>query len=87
MRYLIIVGIILTTLVAIVGCTQPQDSTQGTFIDVSPAEAKELIVDNLKQYVNPDAMGAVEMQEDRITAKFREKLEGIIEDWADNGRH
>jgi rhodanese-related sulfurtransferase len=46
MRRFIIVGILLVTLVVIGGCTQQQESTQGTYIDVSPAEAKELIDEN-----------------------------------------
>ena len=46
MRYFMIVGIILATLVFIEGCTPQQESTQGTYIDVSPAEAKALIDEN-----------------------------------------
>jgi len=49
------------------------------------AEAKALIVGNLEQYVNLDAMDTVEAQEDRITAKFRARLEGIIEAWEATG--
>ena len=46
MRNYIIIGILLVTLVFIGGCTQQQESTQGTYVDVSPAEAKELIDTN-----------------------------------------
>ena len=46
MRRFIIVGILLITLGVIGGCTQQQEPTQGTYIDVSPTEAKELIDEN-----------------------------------------
>ena len=46
MRHFIIVGIILITLAIIGGCTQQQGDSQVTYIDVSPAEAKDLIDEN-----------------------------------------
>jgi len=46
MRRLIIAGVLTVTLVVMAGCTEQPESTQGAFIDVSPAEAKELIDNN-----------------------------------------
>ena len=46
MRRFIIAGVLLITVIVIGGCTQQQESTQGTYIDVSPSEAKELIDNN-----------------------------------------
>jgi hypothetical protein len=43
MKNFLILGIILVTLLVIGGCAQEQESTQGYYIDVTPAEAKELI--------------------------------------------
>lgn len=46
MRHFIIAGLILVSLVIIGGCIPQRESTQGTYIDISPAEAKELIDQN-----------------------------------------
>ena len=46
MKRFIIAGIVLAILLVVVGCNQQQESTQGNYIDVSPAEAKELIDTN-----------------------------------------
>ena len=46
MRHFIIVGLALLALVVVGGCTPQPDSPQGTYIDVSPAEAKKLIDEN-----------------------------------------
>ena len=46
MKHFLAVGIILIILATIGGCTQQQGDTQITYIDVSPAEAKELIDEN-----------------------------------------
>jgi rhodanese-related sulfurtransferase len=42
----LIAGIILVTLAVVGGCAQEQGPAQGTYIDVTPAEAKELIDGN-----------------------------------------
>ena len=42
----IIVGILFLALVIVGGCTQQETSPQGTYIDVSAAEAKALIDEN-----------------------------------------
>lgn len=46
MRNLFMAGIILLTCTFIGGCNQQQESIQGTYIDLSPVEAKELIDNN-----------------------------------------
>ena len=46
MRQVIIVGLLLVAMVVIGGCTQQQEQAQGTYVDVSPSEAKELIDEN-----------------------------------------
>lgn len=46
MRHFIIIGLVLLPLVIIGGCMPQQESTQGTYVDISPAEAKELIDQN-----------------------------------------
>jgi len=46
MRLSIIVGILFLALVIVGGCTQQQTSPQGTYVDVTPAEAKALIDEN-----------------------------------------
>ena len=46
MKHFIMVGVLTVTLLVIGGCTQQQESIQATYIDVSPAEAKELIDNN-----------------------------------------
>jgi rhodanese-related sulfurtransferase len=46
MRASIIVGILLLAVVIVGGCTQQRASPQGTYIDVTPAEAKKLIEEN-----------------------------------------
>jgi rhodanese-related sulfurtransferase len=45
-RTYIIVGILLLASVIVGGCTQQQTSSQGTYIDVTTAEARELIDEN-----------------------------------------
>ena len=45
MRYVIIAGIIIVTFALIGGRNQQQESIQGTYIDLSPSEAKDLIDD------------------------------------------
>ena len=46
MRLSIMVGILLLALVTVGGCTLQQASPKGTYIDVTPAEAKKLIDEN-----------------------------------------
>jgi adenylyltransferase/sulfurtransferase len=46
MKRFIIFGLILLIFASIGGCTQQQETTQITYIDVSPAEAKTLIDEN-----------------------------------------
>ena len=46
MKYSIITIIILVIFIFIGGCSQQQEASQGTYIDLSPAEAKKLIDDN-----------------------------------------
>ena len=66
MKRLIIIGFLIATLL-IGGCTQQQEPIQGTYIDLSPAEAKELIdnnpdvviIDVSPHYANGHLPGAV----------------------------
>jgi rhodanese-related sulfurtransferase len=46
MKGFLLPAIVLGTLVVIGGCAQEQEPTQGKYIDVTPAEAKELIDEN-----------------------------------------
>ena len=46
MRNLFMAGIVLLTSTFIGGCTEQQESIQGTYINLSPVEAKELIGNN-----------------------------------------
>ena len=46
MRWFSIVGILLIVLVSVVGCTETEETGAGSYIDVSPAEAKKLIDEN-----------------------------------------
>ncbi|MFC1847100.1 rhodanese-like domain-containing protein [Chloroflexota bacterium] len=46
MKRLIIFSILLIALIVVGGCTQQQETTQGSYIDLSPAESKELIDNN-----------------------------------------
>ena len=46
MKYYVIFGIVLVSMIIIGGCSENGESTHDTYIDVSPAEAKELIDDN-----------------------------------------
>jgi len=39
-------GIILSTLLLMAGCTKQQESISGTYTDISPAEAKNLVEEN-----------------------------------------
>ncbi|MBN1191085.1 MAG: rhodanese-like domain-containing protein [Dehalococcoidales bacterium] len=47
MRPYLLVGILVLTFLIVGGCTQPQTSSQTTYVDVTPAEAKKLIDENL----------------------------------------
>lgn len=46
MKRFIILVILLVTALGVGACTQQQEATQGTYVDVSPAEARELIDEN-----------------------------------------
>ena len=46
MKLYLMVGILLLVSVITGGCAQQQASPQGTYIDVTPAEARELIDEN-----------------------------------------
>ena len=46
MKWFIVIGILLPTILLIGACTQQQEPTQGSYTDVSPAEANQLIDDN-----------------------------------------
>ena len=67
MKRYVIVGVLFLVLAVIGGCAQQQESTPGVYIDVSPAEAKELIdntpdliiIDVSPHYANGHLPGAV----------------------------
>ena len=67
MRYFIITVIILVAFVLIGNCSQQQESIQGNYIDLSPAETKKLIdnnsdliiIDVSPDYANGHLPGAV----------------------------
>lgn len=67
MKYLIITVILLASLAVVAGCAQQQETPAGSYIDVSPAEAKALIdstpdlviIDVSPNYANGHLPGAV----------------------------
>jgi len=67
MRWFLIVGILTSLLLVTGGCTQQQEPEQASYIDVTPAEAKDLIdnnpdlvvIDVSPHYANGHLPGAV----------------------------
>ena len=46
MRWLFILAVLLSVLVVMVGCTQNEETETGSYIDLTPAEAKDLVDSN-----------------------------------------
>ena len=46
MKLYLIVGMLILGLLAVVGCAQQQQEMEGSYIDITPAEAKDLIDNN-----------------------------------------
>ena len=46
MRFYIVVGLLVLALLAVVGCAQQQQTAESGYMDVTPAEAKDLIDNN-----------------------------------------
>ena len=46
MKFYLIVGLLVLALLAVVGCAQQQQAVESAYMDVTPAEAKDLIDNN-----------------------------------------